>query len=364
MSVIQRIEWVDINRFILIFLVIAGHAASPYNPYIYLFHIPAFFFLSGYTANFKKNSMPGFIWDKFQSLMIPYFCINIIFFLIRFILHFTGLESIFYKDHMTSIQFWHGLLNIFKSAAAMDIGGATWFLIVLFILNIMAHLLFQSAEKLHLKDMTIFFFCVPIYIFCYFLHSKRIFYPYMMDLSLHALLYFILGKLFHKHKIFFLHINHAYAVPIAVFLIFFYGKIRWVPMNWPTREFDTPATNFLAAFAGIYLCYCVSVLLGKIRSVKKVLSYMGMKTLAILFFHFMGFRLFYLILFLTGYAPKHQVQELVLPMNNTVWLYATIFGIVFSLIADYVIRKNKILSYLLLGSRNLFQKTPPLIQTG
>ena len=248
----------------------------------------------------------------------------------------------------------------------MDIGGATWFLIVLFILNIMANLLFQSAEKLHLKDVTIFLFCVLIYFFCYFLHSKKIFYPYMMDLALHALIYFILGKLFYKYQIFSLHINHVYAVPIAIFLIFFYGKIRWAPMNWPTRDFDTPTTNFLAAFAGIYLCYCVSYLLGKIKPVKKALSYMGVKTLAILFFHFIGFRLFYLMLFLAGLAPKQQVQELVLPMNNSFWLYATIFGIVFSLISDYIIRKNKILTYLLLGSGKLFQKKPalPLTQIG
>lgn len=49
-----KIGWIDIFKGIAITLVVAGHAGSPINTYIYLFHMPAFIFISGYTYNGQK----------------------------------------------------------------------------------------------------------------------------------------------------------------------------------------------------------------------------------------------------------------------------------------------------------------------
>ncbi|WP_321493448.1 acyltransferase family protein [uncultured Desulfobacter sp.] len=355
MPVLQRITWVDINRFVLIFLVVAGHVSTPYNAEIYLFHIPAFFFLSGYTANFHQKSFPKFIWKKFQSLIIPYFCINIAFFLLRYMLHCLDLEAVFYKDVMTLSQLGLKMGRFFKYASSQDIGGATWFLVVLFSSNVMGFVVLRFAEKCHVKDWITLLACIPVYIFCFYLHSHKIYYPYMTDLALHALIYFILGFLFHKHQVFFLHINHAYALPISAFLIYFFGRINWIPMNWPTRYFDTPGTNFIAALAGIYLSWFVSVCLGKIKILNGLLSYLGTKTLSILFFHFIGLRLFYLMLYLTGNGSSDQVRKLV-AQNHDIWFYKTVFGIGFSVLIDYFIRKNDNIAYLFLGSRAIFNE--------
>lgn len=50
----DRIVWIDWMKAILILLVVLGHSGSVFTYVIYLFHIPAFFFISGYLANYDK----------------------------------------------------------------------------------------------------------------------------------------------------------------------------------------------------------------------------------------------------------------------------------------------------------------------
>lgn len=44
----QRDAVVDIAKGIGILLVVYGHLKNPFNPFIYAFHMPLFFFLSGF----------------------------------------------------------------------------------------------------------------------------------------------------------------------------------------------------------------------------------------------------------------------------------------------------------------------------
>lgn len=51
----NRIVWIDWTKAILIFLVILGHSGSLFSPILYIFHIPGFFFVSGYLCNYEKK---------------------------------------------------------------------------------------------------------------------------------------------------------------------------------------------------------------------------------------------------------------------------------------------------------------------
>ncbi len=52
----NRINWIDWAKAILIMLVVLGHCKDlGYSYFIYAFHIPAFFFVSGYLANYEKE---------------------------------------------------------------------------------------------------------------------------------------------------------------------------------------------------------------------------------------------------------------------------------------------------------------------
>ena len=73
----KRIEYIDIARGIGILLVVMGHndfaVVSPFlYKLIYSFHMPLFFFLSGYFLNSATGFWP-FVKKRFNALLKPFF---------------------------------------------------------------------------------------------------------------------------------------------------------------------------------------------------------------------------------------------------------------------------------------------------
>ena len=68
-------------------------------------------------------------------------------------------------------------------------------------------------------------------------------------------------------------------------------------MNWPVRGFDTPHTNILAVLAGFYLTYLLARLVLLVPYINKLMIFIGEKTVYALALHFLGFKVFYLLLF-------------------------------------------------------------------
>jgi fucose 4-O-acetylase-like acetyltransferase len=75
----ERIHWIDTLRAIAIILVVLGHTPGIQNyqqavKYIYSFHIPLFFLISGILFNPKhtENTFSQFLRSQFWALMVPY----------------------------------------------------------------------------------------------------------------------------------------------------------------------------------------------------------------------------------------------------------------------------------------------------
>lgn len=69
----QRIEWIDTAKAIGICTVVIGHSVLPVSlrVWIYSFHMPLFFFLTGMT--FKFTDTKTFFKKRAFSLLFPYF---------------------------------------------------------------------------------------------------------------------------------------------------------------------------------------------------------------------------------------------------------------------------------------------------
>lgn len=120
----NRSKYFDNAKFVLIFLVVFGHVISPlkehdgllYNIYsiIYLFHMPAFIFISGYfSKGFQKK---GYYGKLIKKLILPYMIFQFIYSLFYFA---TGKESSFHVDFLhphwslwflISMFFWNMML--------------------------------------------------------------------------------------------------------------------------------------------------------------------------------------------------------------------------------------------------------------
>ena len=74
----KRIEWVDIARGIGIILVILGHIGiGKVGKFIYSFHIPLFFFLSGFCFSGNNIDIKFFFKKRLKKLIILYVFLGI-----------------------------------------------------------------------------------------------------------------------------------------------------------------------------------------------------------------------------------------------------------------------------------------------
>lgn len=69
----NRIEWIDTMRGIAMIMVIYGHidGGSYVGKFVYLFHVPAFFFLSGYLFN-PSVSLGRYFQKRICRLLVPF----------------------------------------------------------------------------------------------------------------------------------------------------------------------------------------------------------------------------------------------------------------------------------------------------
>jgi fucose 4-O-acetylase-like acetyltransferase len=89
----DSIEWMHIAKGIGIVLVVIGHFCPETSPsywvetrrVIYSFHMPLFFFLSGYLYSYEKYSYSDLIKNKIKRLLYPFFSIAALFFVIKYV---------------------------------------------------------------------------------------------------------------------------------------------------------------------------------------------------------------------------------------------------------------------------------------
>lgn len=118
---VKRIHYLDYAKGIAIILVVLGHIFSGGNikTYIYSFHMPLFFIISGYLFNYSNvKSFKEFINKKIKAYLIPYVTFSIINILGYYLL--SGLSLIVLRNN---------LLETIKFCGI----GALWFLPILFI---------------------------------------------------------------------------------------------------------------------------------------------------------------------------------------------------------------------------------------
>lgn len=134
----QRLVWLDSLRGIAMFLVILGHVKidPAAEKYIYSFHMPLFFMISGMTYRSGKYAgLASFVKDKAKRLLIPYFSLN----LLMFPLWYCNNRIL---SHSTR-RIRDGLLGVLLSndkIKPLCFAGSTWFLTTLFLVSLLFYL--------------------------------------------------------------------------------------------------------------------------------------------------------------------------------------------------------------------------------
>lgn len=159
----NRIHWIDYAKGIGIFLVVIGHVcrgltdSSILNPlpaklidqWLYAFHMPLFFFLSGLLIlGSTSKPLKDFVLDKLQTIAYPYFLWSII-------------QSVLIANLSRYINSAISLTNLWR--IIYEPVFIFWFLYILFVVMILyrvAHKL--GASPVHFLTFSIFLYCLHL----------------------------------------------------------------------------------------------------------------------------------------------------------------------------------------------------------
>ena len=315
-----------------IILTVIGHSGSPFSPIIYLFHMPLFYFLSGYT--FKENNIydiKGLIKRRYKSIYIPFLKYSLIFILFH---------NIFVKLNFYTLNLYYDkstfLINLFKNfmfITTEQLLGAFWFLTSIFITNILYAILKKHCENKqskYINSSVFFLFLLNITVF-----SKNIefnipllsYYFLMIRISCSGILFFHLGNLCNKYKILYkINVNFIYLV-IAILFLFINTNYGSVSMG--SNEYGSSPTFFIInSLIGIYVAYCIAKYITN-KFITDIFIFLGKNTIDILALHMISFKLInYFQIKFYNYPIEYLSAFPYIDGSNGWWILYSLSGII------------------------------------
>lgn len=172
-TVKNRIKEIDIIKGIGIICMVACHAGSPGRNFFYLFHMAIFFIASGYTYNRNNSndiqSYAKYVIKKIKQLYLPFVLWNSLFLL----LNNFFIDINVYTNNNLFLELFNGkyacltnyssikeiitkLIDILLFSGETQLGGAFWFLKVLFFISILYGLSELILKKCNIQRIIVF----------------------------------------------------------------------------------------------------------------------------------------------------------------------------------------------------------------
>lgn len=350
-----RIEWCDVYRGILIALVVLTHATFEFNgywnQYAYQFVIAGLFFISGYTSGGRKRSVREEIVRKFYKLMVPYYVLHFVWLWIFWAFQQVGVLS-YISTTQYGVGYGEALIKLMEGNNYIycDWLGAMWFVPVLFWAEVILAVLTRSCRK----DSILCLISLALFLGAEWLTARTavsgICY-YSLDLAGIAQAFLVMGYMAHKWE---QKEESAWRLVLKAIIIWvvWWGCIRLgfrYTFDWPSRDVNGPVDLVLPVF-GILLTITLSRLFAKRGLLKRPLLYLGQNSMGIMCFHFIGFKVGYLILILLGWMDAGEAYRLIPgPMMSKGWPIIFIMGIGVSTLLWRMLNRIPVVRWLLGG---------------
>lgn len=263
----RRIEWVDIAKGIAIILMVLGHTGIPkyINDWIYSFHMPFFFFISGVLSRQYEQTDVAcnikYILHKTKVLLLPF----LIYSLINIILYplYGKLPS---QEFLISLlqDGWNGI--------------ALWFIPVFFVCVVICYFCSGTNKSIYIS--------MPIFLMIgAFLSYRNIKLPYALSTVPIGCFYIMLGSTF-KRSIFY--IIDQTTLPIKTILLIGGFVISFIislhyRLDLASNNILPLTPLLLAAICGIISICIISKLVEHIKFTR-ILLYSGRHTYEIMAF--------------------------------------------------------------------------------
>lgn len=275
-----RLDYIDLLKGVGIFLVVWGHTMIPRSIYIYSFHMPLFFFLSGFL--YKQKPFREFMPNKINTLYVPYVTFSIfswLFYLIRMI---TNDQTALIDSHLLKIT------SVFTGTANNGGNNPIWFLTCLLMVN----LLFFVLQKFSSKPYVLGSAVIACSIIGYALSILHIgdFY-FNAEIAFSGLVFFYLGYLVKQYNVpvFIQNIKNIVLLVFVLFIEALHIFTAFLNVKISGITHVNMAGNVLGNYFLFYFSACCAILVFLIIGYKvssiNFLNYLGVNTLIILGIH-------------------------------------------------------------------------------
>lgn len=257
----SRIIWVDYYKTISIFLIVIGHTFMKNMSipcFLYIFHVPLFFFVSGYLDKSENYSCFQYTKKIFLSLIVPYVIWNVISIVFHFPISCSDVLKV-----VVGLERWNG---------------ASWFLVVLFFVKLTA-MFFK-------KRYYVFSVLLLSFIFMLFMRQRV---PFSLHLSFLYFPFYFVGVFFSKPIDRFVNTDrkcwHIVVSIFAMFALLFMYHYSSIPHVYNVEGFRSqPILYWITGFLGIVSVLFVSLCFNSLS--KNTITNISSATLFIMCSHY------------------------------------------------------------------------------
>lgn len=343
----------DISKGLAIILIVFGHIDTSTFPcyFVHLFHVPFFFFLSGYFLKDKYyeniKTVFEFIKKRFKRLCIPYLMCNLIFlflhnlclkinlyttnplFLEGYTGNYFGLDTPAYSKKQIFIKsIWTILF-----ARQENLVGATWFLKVLFFVSLIFIIVSYLSNKFSelcknkyfyaeiIRGVSLVFLTICGFILSVYDKSNI----WLFGTVLSSLLPFYIGYLFAKYKKN-INLNIKYFVLCFIILL----SLNFVlpqKISISANFYYNPLLLALLTVTGFLMLLALSEFINKIfkNKVKNIFILLGQNTMPILCLHIIAFKAVTLLQVLIYNLPDYRLASYFTYKTDSGWWILYLF---------------------------------------
>lgn len=356
----MRDNTIDITKGIAIILMVIGHSCCPQHlhHFIYMFHMPLFFIVSGYF--FKESYLSGFrefAWKKIKGIYFPYLKWAFIFLLLHnffFSINFyneefgdvtnNNLASHVYSFSEIINRFLHIVFTMYKHEQLL---GGYWFLHTLFFSSFLFWLVMLFRKQIFDKTYKDVLIAISLILLCFVLIIFKLKIPgYIGIKEILATLFLFLG--FHINKLEVFSFATRWGFIIVSFLLVYLGSCFCYSAMASVKTFSLIPfiiTSLLGTMSIMGLSKKMSLSNNAVlKIISDFLSFTGKNTLIILTFHFICFKLVSFIIIKTNGLNIKLLAEYPVIKNYSDsgwWVVYSIVGFIVPLLFVFIMDKIK-----------------------
>lgn len=271
----RKLDWIDVSKGICILLMIVGHTIKfgMLRTFIFSFHMPLFFILSGYTFK-EKVKINVCIKKSFKRLIIPYIITCVIMFPLVCINALT-LNELSIQEILK-----FSLACIYANGAVhtvpIDAIGAIWFLVCLFFARIFFNIFMNFTIEM---NKYIKFILISIISTIGIVIGKIVELPGSIDIALSTLIFMYIGFLLKTKQYKINTISIICLVAVWITQIFIGG------IELASRRYFKFPLCIIGAIAGSIIVFILSSKIKQYHYLNKYLCWCGENSLTILCVH-------------------------------------------------------------------------------